>query len=416
MSVAAPLRAAPATLESPWRSHQFVADDATIAASDGHVFEMAGARARLAFGADARCGVLTAGGLSPGLNDVIRGVTLTLWHGYGVREILGIEHGYEGLADPAGQRVRPLTPEVVRDIHRDGGTILGTARGRQDLQLAARRVAKLRLSALLCVGGDGTLKGARAIDAALREAGHACAVVGIPKTIDNDVPHCSRTFGHVSAVEEAARAIAGAHAEAHSHRDGVAVVQLMGRESGFIAASATLACPDVNFCLVPEVPFAVEGEHGLAAAVASRLADRGHAVIVVAEGAGEKLWSEEQRRVDASGNVKLPPIGPHLAREIEKHLRAVGRTPTIKLIDPSYLIRSGVAGAVDRILCLELAQAAVHAAVSGRTALMIGEIGDDLAHVPLEIACSGRKRLDPLGATWQAVLASTGQPPLAPPS
>jgi 6-phosphofructokinase 1 len=409
-------RALPATLPSPWRGSRFVdegrfvLEDATgpMAASPP-AFELAGPRREIALDASARAAILTAGGLCPGVNDVVRALVLTLWHGYGLRTILGVKHGFDGLAGPRAPDVVPLSPDVVRDAHQQGGTALGTARGEHDMERAADSVESLGLAAVFCIGGDGTLKGALALDGALQRRGVAAAVVGVPKTIDNDVPHCSRTFGFVTAVEEASRAISAAHAEARAHRDGIAIVQLMGRESGFIAAASSLACPDVNFCLVPESPFTIRG---LVRAVRERLAERGHAVVVVAEGAGESLWSESERAQDASGNVKLPAIGPRLQEELARGLAEAGLPPTIKRIDPSYMIRSVVADPDDRILCIHLAQAAAHAAMSGRSALMVGLLGDSFAHVPLQQACAGRKRVDLQGELWQAVLASTGQPEL----
>jgi 6-phosphofructokinase 1 len=414
----APIRTiAAATIPSPWTGGRFV-DDGRFVLEDPvgpfpdepAAFELAGPRARIALDPTITvAGVLTAGGLCPGLNDVVRGLVLTLWHGYGVREVRGIRHGFDGLAGARAPDAIALDPASVAESHRAGGTMLGTARGAHDVARVADSVQALGLGVLACVGGDGTLKGALALDRELERRGVACAVVGIPKTIDNDVAHCSRTFGFVTAVEEAARAIGAAHAEASSHDGGVAIVQLMGRESGFIAAAASLACPDVNACLVPESPFTLAG---LSNAVARRLRERGHCVIVAAEGAGAELWSEGDRARDASGNVKLPSIGSRLHRELGDSLRAAGLQATIKLIDPSYMIRSVVASPDDRVLCLQLAQAAAHAAMSGRTRVMVGLLGDHCAHVPLEEACSRRKRLALDGELWQSVLASTGQPAL----
>ena len=432
----APIRKAmPASLPSPWRGARFVEDaqfvleDATGPFSESlRAFELAGPRRNVALGPDARVGILTAGGLCPGINDVVRSLVLTLWHGYGLRSIHGVRHGFDGLGGAGAPDVMALTPDEVRNIHREGGTLLGTARGRQDMERAADTVQGLGLSALFCIGGDGTLKGALSLDVALEKRaaqvalakraaqvapeGRASevAVIGIPKTIDNDVLHCSRTFGFVTAVEEAARAIAAAHAEASSHRSGTAIVQLMGRDSGFIAAAASLACPDVNICLVPESRFTLPA---LVAAVDARLRERGHCVIVAAEGAGADLLSDDDCERDASGNVKLPPIAPRLQEALETGLKAGGLSPTIKCIDPSYMIRSVVADPDDRILCMQLAQAAAHAAMSGRSRMMVGLIGDRFAHVPLEEACAGRKHLDLDGDLWQAVLASTGQPDLS---
>jgi 6-phosphofructokinase 1 len=373
---------------------------------DATAFELAGPRERVVFGPEARCGILTAGGMCPGLNDVIRGLVLALHHAHGVGSILGIRHGFEGLSRADA---RPLVPADVRHLHERGGTLLGTARSRHDVARSVAGVRELGLDVLFCVGGDGTLRGALALDRELEAAAIRCGVVAIPKTIDNDIPWCTRTFGFDTAVAEAARAIAAAHVEATGVRNGVGIVQLMGRHSGFIAAHASLACPDVNFCLVPEVPFAPQA---LAAAVSARLASRGHAVIVVAEGAGEESWEEDEKTHDASGNVKLPPIGPKLKSMLEADAATRGDELVVKLIDPSYMIRSTAANASDHVLCNRLARVAAHAAMAGKTGLMVAELRDEMVHVPLSIACSRRRRLDPASDTWRAVLASTGQPAL----
>lgn len=375
---------------------------------DDTAFELAGPRERVVFGPEARCGILTAGGMCPGLNDVIRGLVLALHHAHGARIILGIRHGFEGLA---AADARALEPADVRHLHERGGTLLGTARSRHDVADSVAGVRELGLDVLFCIGGDGTLRGAAAVDDALQAAGVRCAVVAIPKTIDNDIPYCTRTFGFDTAVAEAARAIAAAHVEATGVRRGVGIVQLMGRHSGFIAAHASLACPDVNFCLVPEVPFT---PRAFAAAVRERLAARGHAVVVVAEGAGEESWTEDEKTRDASGNVKLPPIGPKLKAVLETDAADRGDELTVKLIDPSYMIRSTVANASDHVLCNRLARVAAHAAMAGKTGLMVAELRDEMVHVPLSIACSRRRLLDPASDTWRAVVASTGQPGLGP--
>jgi 6-phosphofructokinase 1 len=238
------------------------------------------------------------------------------------------------------------------------------------------------------------------------------AVVGVPKTIDNDVRHCDATFGFQTAVEEATRSIAAAHAEAEAHRNGIGLVKLMGREAGFIAAHAVLACPDANFCLIPEIAFRLEGAGGLLDAIARRLDDRGHAVVVVAEGAGADLLAGREGR-DESGNVRPADVGGWLSQRVREHFAAAGRSITLKYIDPSYAIRSRGANAADAILCGHLAKMAVHAALAGKTGLVIGQAHGLFVHVPLVAATSGRRRLKPDGLLWQSVLATTGQPDLA---
>ncbi len=411
------------TLLSPLKLQRFMADDVRVlrnthatAIEDDPApatYEQAGPRERLYFAPDSmRCGLLTAGGLCPGMNDVISSLVLELWFAYGVRDILGLRYGYDGLLADLRADAIALDPSRISGIHHSGGSMLGTSRGRQSVELLADGVEALKLRALFCVGGDGTLKGAQDLDEELRRRGYACAIVGIPKTIDNDILHSQRSFGFQTAVEEASRSITNAHAEASGHRLGVGLVQLMGRESGFIAAAASLATAEANFVLVPESPFEIEGESGLLEALAARLRNKAHALIVVAEGAGHWIFDASDGRRDPSGNLKLPDIGRHLADLIRERLPALGLPVQLKYFDPSYDIRSVPANAADSILCLQLAKMAVHAAMAGKTGLMIGLWNDMFVHVPLPDAVRDRKRLKPHGLLWQSVLATTGQPPL----
>ena len=412
-----------AKVASPLRLERFM-DDGVRVLRDRHAadleddagpatYEQAGPRERLFVDpAGASLGVLSAGGLCPGVNNVVSSVVMEAWHAYGLRRILGLRWGFDGLLEKHRDEILELDPESVRGIHRDGGSMLGTSRGRQSLGELADGVDALGLDALLCIGGDGTLKGALELDTELRRRGSSCAVVGVPKTIDNDILHSQRSFGYQTAVAEAARSIENAHAEARGHRFGLGLVQLMGRESGFIAASAALACPQANFVLVPEVPFEVEGEHGLIEALAERLRERHHAVVVVAEGASRWVFDESDGTRDASGNLKLPDVGRHLATLLKQRLPALGVPVQLKYFDPSYDIRSVPSNASDSILCLQLGKMAVHAALAGKTGLMIGVWNDLFVHVPLAQAIAQRKRLKPHGLLWQSVLATTGQPPL----
>lgn len=378
-------------------------------------FEPAGARARnfFAAGPETRCGVITCGGLCPGLNDVIRAVVLCAWHQYGIREIYGFRYGYAGLRkEPPAEPVR-LDPGMVGRIHELGGTVLGTSRGPQDLDEMADTLESLQLDILLAIGGDGTLRGASALAERLRDRGSACAVVGVPKTIDNDIHYVARSFGFSTAVEEATRAIASAHAEASGAYHGVGLVKLMGRESGFIAATATLANPDVNFCLVPEFPLALDGPDGFLAALERRLAERKHAVVVVAEGFGQELLqSEGAPDRDLSGNKKLQDVGTYLKQRIEEHFATRGLPLALKYIDPSYTIRACPAGALDSELCLRLGHNAVHAAMAGRTDVMIGFWNSAMVHVPIPVATGSRRQLHADDPTWIRVLEATGQTPL----
>ena len=380
--------------------------------ADGDVsFELAGPRARLYFNpADARAGIVTCGGLCPGLNDVIRSLFLQLHHAYGVKEVLGFRGGYQGLDPSVGRAPIVLTPAFVDTIHQHGGTVLGTSRGPVDLGRAVEHLIARKVDILFTIGGDGTQRGGNVLFHEASRRGHPLAVVGVPKTVDNDVPFVSRTFGFLTAVEEAARVLHRAHTEARSVENGIALVKLMGRHAGFIAAYATVASQDVNFTLIPEVPFALDGERGFLAALERRVRDRGHALIVVAEGAGQDLLQNAGTECDASGNVRLKDIGVFLRARIEAHCAAAGLQTVMRYMDPSYLVRSSPANAADSILCDLFARYAVHAAMAGKTGLVIGQLHDHFVHVPIELLAARTKRLDPDGPEWAAVLAATGQP------
>ena len=389
---------------------QLIRDAAVAPRAEGLWFEVAGPRERLFFDPkQTRAGIVTCGGLCPGLNNVIRSLVLELHHGYGVREVLGFRGGYQGLDPTLGQEPFVLTTEFVNAIHKDGGTVLGTSRGPMDVGRAVDNLIRRGVNILFTVGGDGTQRGGNELFQEAQRHGHALAVVGIPKTIDNDVAFVSRTFGYLTAVEEAAKVLHRAHTEAHSVRNGIALVKLMGRHAGFIAAGATIASQDVNFTLVPEVPLQLDGEGGFLAALKQRILQRAHAVVVVAEGAGQELLAANGEERDASGNIKLQDIGPFLRERIERYFEAQQIPVALRYFDPSYLIRSVPADAEDAILCDFFARNAVHAAMAGKTGLVIGLLHDSFIHVPIESLVSQKKRLDVNGIVWRAVLAATGQ-------
>jgi 6-phosphofructokinase 1 len=370
-------------------------------------FEMAGPRQRIYHDTSAlTCGIVTCGGLCPGLNDVIRAIVLSLHHHYGVRRVLGFRYGYEGLVSKYGHVPLELTPEVVTDIHEQGGTKLGSSRGPQDVSEMVDTLQRLEVGLLFAIGGDGTLRGAQAIADEIGRRGLKIGVVGIPKTIDNDISYIQQSFGFATAVSEAATAIYAAHTEAEGARNGIGLVKLMGRESGYIAAFATLACSEVNFCLVPEMSFTLEG---LLHALGKRLECRHHAVIVVAEGAGQDLLNAHGER-DASGNIKFGDIGAFLRDRINDHFRQARVEVSLKYIDPSYTIRSVPASPNDSAFCLILGQNAVHAGMAGRTSMVVGNWRGEFTHVPIAAAVSQRKRIEPQGKLWTGVISTTGQP------
>jgi 6-phosphofructokinase 1 len=378
--------------------------------ADGLLFEKAGPRRRLYFDpARTRAAIVTCGGLCPGLNNVIRSVTRELRFSYRVPSVLGIRGGYRGLDPQRGAPPVELTEELVVDIHRDGGTMLGTSRGPVDIGVAVDFLIARRIDILFTVGGDGTQRGGQALFEAARARGYRLAVVGIPKTIDNDVRFVSRTFGFGTAVSEAVRVIASAHTEARCVAGGVSVVKLMGRHAGFIAAAASVASQDVNVCLVPEVPVMLDGDGGLLATLERRLQAKDHAVIVVAEGAGQDLLGASTAH-DASGNLKLQDIGLYLKERLNAHFQARGIEMTLRYFDPSYQIRGCPADTEDALLCDRLARHAVHAAMAGKTGLVVSYLNGQFVHVPVEQITGGSKRLDLEGELWRAVLSSTGQP------
>ncbi|HOV86105.1 MAG TPA: ATP-dependent 6-phosphofructokinase [Syntrophobacteraceae bacterium] len=370
-------------------------------------FEKAGPREKIYFDpTKLKCGIVTCGGLCPGLNDVIRSVVMSLFHHYGVRNLFGFLYGYEGLSPRFRHAPLELTPQSVSRIHEQGGTILGSSRGPQDVSEMVDTLERMNVGILFTLGGDGTLRGAQAISREIAERRLKISVIGVPKTIDNDISFVQRSFGFETAVSEAGDAILSAHTEATGARNGVGLVKLMGRESGFIPAFAALAYNDVNYCLVPEIPFTLEG---FLQNLEERLERKGHAVILVGEGAGQDLLQGTQAR-DASGNVRLGDIGAFLRDRINAHFKERGKEVNLKYIDPSYTIRSVAANAHDSAYCLLLGQNAVHAGMAGLTNMVVGDWGGEFTHVPIPMAVSSRKKLDPQGWVWSTVLASTGQP------
>ncbi len=419
-------RIGPATISSPLRGDDtFIDESARIlvaSATDESAagerqpsFEAAGPRAEMFFDpAKTTCGIVTCGGLCPGVNDVIRSLVLTAHHRYGVNRVVGFRYGYAGLATDKLAEPVILDLENVKNIHRHGGTMLGSSRGPQDVGEMIDTLLEWNIDILFCVGGDGTLRGANALATEVERRGLPISIVGIPKTIDNDLLWCQRSFGFMTAVEAARQVVEAAHTEAEGVYNGVGLVKLMGRSSGSIAAAATLASGDVNFCLVPEVPFTLTGPGGLLDLLERRLADRHHALIVTAEGAGQEFFEGVNNAgdpgLDASGNKKLLDIGLLLKETIVAHCHGRGIRVDIKYIDPSYTIRGLPANSMDSGFCLVLGQHAVHAGMAGRTDIMIGSWNHAFTHVPLALVTHGRKNLEPEEETWQRVLDATGQP------
>ncbi len=369
--------------------------------------EIAGPREKIYFDpSKLKCGIVTCGGLCPGLNDVIRAIVMSLFHHYGVKTVYGFPFGYEGLAPKYGHKPLELKPESVSSIHQIGGTILGSSRGSQSITEMVDTLERMNIGILFTIGGDGTLRGARAISEEVKRRGLKISLIGIPKTIDNDISYVQMSFGFDTAVSEARRVTYAAHSEAEGARNGIGLVKLMGRESGFIAAFSALADTQVNFCLVPEVPFRLET---FLKALKERLERRNHAVILLAEGAGQDLM-EATGQKDASGNIRLVDIGVFLRDQIRAFFSQLGVAVNLRYFDPSYTIRSQPANARDSAYCLLLGHSAVHAGMTGRTEMVVSFWRNEFTHVPIPMAISQRKKIDPAGPLWSSVLASTGQP------
>lgn len=352
-----------------------------------------------------RAGIVTCGGLCPGLNNVIRGLVLELADSYGVTDVVGFRDGFRGLVGSSVEPVR-LSRDVVADIHNRGGTILGTSRGNQEPDAMVANLARLGVAVLFVIGGDGSLRGANRIADSAARLGVELSVIGVPKTIDNDIPYLDQSFGFQTAFTRATDSIKAALTEASSTPHGVGLVKLMGRHSGFIACYAALASHDVDFVLIPEVSFALAPFLRL---LRERVRRQGHAVVVVAEGAGQDLF-EYDGAVDASGNARLADIGALLRQRIATEFAEADEELSLRYVDPGYAIRSVAANGWDAVYCLRLAQAAVHAAMAGRTAMVVGRWHGRFVHIPIPIATGSRNQVDPNGDLWMSVLEATGQP------
>ncbi len=409
------------TCESPKRSGVFVSDETGVLVGISRPgpdadcrapvwFEEAGPRASLFFSPQkTKLAIVTCGGICPGINDVIRAVVMEAHHHYGVAATLGIRYGLRGFIPACSHDVLEFSPDNVAQIHEFGGTVLGSSRGPQPVDEIVDALERLNVGVCVMIGGVGTLRAASAIQAEIAARGLPVAVVCIPKTVDNDIHFVSRTFGFLTAAEQATEAIACAHVEALGAPYGIGLVKLMGRQSGFIAAEASMGLKDVNIALVPEERFSLAGSGGVLEFLENRLRTRGHAVIVAAEGAGQHLVPETGR-FDPSGNPVLGDFCGLLAREIKRHFKEAGLPITLKIIDPSYIVRSVPANTADAVYCGFLGRLAVHAGLAGKTGLMIGSVNDRFVHVPLPLVTRERKRIDIQSDYWQAVLDSTGQP------
>ena len=374
-------------------------------------FEKSGPREIIFFEpAKTKVGIVTCGGLCPGLNNVIRSLVNELYYRYGISRILGFKYGYEGLRSKYNHPVIELTPEMVSNIHLTGGTLLGSSRGDQDTEKMVDTLEILNVNILFCIGGDGTLRGAHDIFKEIELRKLKISVAGIPKTIDNDIDLIQKSFGFETAFSIANDIIRNAHNEASGASNGIALVKLMGRDSGFIAASAALSIQEVNFVLIPEITFDLYGQRGFLKVLKKRLEERHHAVIVVAEGAGQDLFEKTASEKDASGNIKHLDIGVFLKEKISEEFKNKNFPFAIRYIDPSYIIRSAPANANDSKFCNLLAQNAVHAAMAGKTDFVVGFWNNQFTLMPIPMVVAKRKKIDVEGELWWNVLEATGQP------
>lgn len=416
-------------IESPLKRHtklgepekRFVSDEARIIVNvqkdqlKGSLknilsFDQAGPREKIYFDpSKLKCAIVTCGGLCPGLNDIIRSIVLELNHIYNVKTIYGIRHGLQGFISDFEHDVIELNTETVSGIQNTGGSILGSSRGTQDIGLIVDCLERLNIGILFMVGGDGSLMASKKIAEKIDKRQLKISVIGIPKTIDNDIYLVSRSFGFDTAVDVATLAIKGAHNEAVAYPNGIGLIKLMGRHSGFLAATAALAQQDANFVLIPEVDIFLYGKTGFLQALENRIVHRKHAVIVVAEGAGQNLFEDQQKQYDPSGNIVLNDIGLFLKDKISQWFKAKDIPISLKYIDPSYIIRSLPANANDSVFCGFLGREAVHAGMAGKTKLLVSFWNNHYVHVPMDASAGKRKNLDPLGRLWQSVLEATGQ-------
>lgn len=373
-------------------------------------FEQAGPRSKIYFDpSKVRCALVTCGGLCPGLNNIIRSIVLELFYSYGVQNIYGIRYGLQGFIPKYGHDIVNLNLESVANILDMGGSILGSSRGPQSTDEIVDSLERMNIGILFMIGGDGTLSAATKIADVIAARDLKIGIVGVPKTIDNDIFMVSRSFGFNTAVDVAVQAIKGAHNEAEAYPNGIGLIKLMGRYSGFIAATAALAQQDVNFVLIPEVDYDLEGPNGLLSALEKRLSTRGHAVIVVAEGAGQKFFQGIEDERDESGNIRLKDIGLFLKNSILSYFSNKNIDISLKYIDPSYMIRSLPANASDHLYCSFLGRDAVHAGMAGKTKMLIGRWNNLMVHIPMIASTGKRKQIDPEEKLWLSVLSATGQ-------
>ncbi|KAJ0017980.1 hypothetical protein Pint_09649 [Pistacia integerrima] len=359
-----------------------------------------------------RAAIVTCGGLCPGMNTVIRELVVGLWELYGVRQIYGIQAGYRGFYS---REPVELSPKMVHKWHKRGGTVLETSRGGFDLNKIVDAIQHHGFNQVYIIGGDGTMRGAVKIFNEIQQRKLHVGVVGIPKTVDNDVGIIDRSFGFQTAVEMAQQAISAAHVEAESAVNGIGLVKLMGRSTGHIALHATLSSRDVDCCLIPETEFYLEGKGGLFEFLENRLKENGHAVLVVAEGAGQDMiprTDAQKEERDESGNLVFLDVGSWMKSELKKWWDRdhPDELFTVKYIDPTYMIRAVPANATDNLYCTLLAHSSIHGVMAGYTGFVCGPINGNYAYIPLEEVAQAKHEVDTRDHKWAWVRSVTNQP------
>ena len=385
----------------------FEQGDHDLQAGKRIAFEVSGPREKIFFDSSkSKAAIVTCGGLCPGLNDVVRALVLGLYRNYNVKKVFGVRYGYQGFIPKYMHEFIDLDPEVVDGWQDIGGTMLGSSRGQQDISEIVNCLERSGINILFIIGGDGTIKGAMRIAEEIKQRGLKISVIGVPKTIDNDIQIVDETFGFRSAVDSARNVLRCAHVEAKGAPDCIGLVKLMGRDSGFIACQAALAMSDVNFVLIPEQKFDLDT---FLKCLHERMERSHHAVIAVAEGAGQELICSELDKKDKSGNVVYEDIGIFLKDKIKQYSKDHNLDYSVKYIDPSYIVRSVPANGFDSTYCLRLGYDAVHAAMAGKTNMIVGSIKGRICHIPMSLVTAGRKRVNIKGDLWRSVIQSTGQ-------
>lgn len=379
--------------------------------TSAHSFIRAGPRKHIMWESnEVNAAIVTCGGLCPGMNDVISELFTTLYYNYGVDTIYGIRNGLRGFWDGQYMPYIQLTPEKIHGIYELGGTVLGSSRGGFDIDKIMNNLIKHNINQIYIIGGDGTHRAADRIALEAKNRKLKISVIGIPKTIDNDLGVIDRSFGFSTAVTEARKAIQAAVVEASCAPYGIGIVQLMGRHAGYIAAHATLSARQVDICLIPEIQFPMTGDNGVCGLTEYVLRRQGYAVIVVAEGAGSDLVKTAVQ-YDEGGNKKLPDIGKFMQSEMSQYFKSKKLDVSIKLIDPSYMIRAVPADASDAVYCQSIAQNAVHGAMAGYTGFSSGLVNNRTVLIPFDlISATSPSYLNPDGRTWERVLSLTHQP------